>query len=204
MRHIARRLGRNAGNLFLEWRYPQLRVAFGIRSHLTHKERITLYLLARSTPLVVEIGAYLGASSCCFGAARIPQGAGRVICIDTWANDAMSEGRRDTWQEFNDNTRPYSDCIVPVRGFSVDVLASVRREISHVDLLFIDGDHAYESVKADWDAYKPFLRSGSTVVFHDYGWAEGVRRVVHEDVACLVDRSDRLPNMWWGRIGRLD
>jgi hypothetical protein len=69
-----------------------------------------------------------------------------------------------------------------------------------LDVLFIDGDHSYEGVKADWDAYKSFLEPGSIVIFHDYGWADGVKKVVREDVMPLMSDYDRLPNMWWGTL----
>jgi len=36
-----------------------------------------------------------------------------------------------------------------------------------VDLLFIDGDHSYEGVAADFRLYAPFVRQGGLIVFHD-------------------------------------
>jgi hypothetical protein len=38
------------------------------------------------------------------------------------------------------------------------------------------------------------------VVFHDYGWAEGVIRVVEEDVKPMLESFDSLSNMFWGYI----
>lgn len=38
---------------------------------------------------------------------------------------------------------------------------------SSVDFLFIDGDHSYAGVKADYDRYSPLVRSGGLVAFHD-------------------------------------
>jgi hypothetical protein len=114
----------------------------------------------------------------------------------------MTEGNRDTWIDFQDNTHDYKSFIVPVRGFSTDVVQAVRDVSPTLDVLFIDGDHSYNGVKADWEAYKCFLDVGSTVIFHDYGWAEGVVKVVHEDVMPLVSNHGHLPNMWWGQIGK--
>lgn len=37
------------------------------------------------------------------------------------------------------------------------------------DCVFIDGDHSYEGVKADWDNYGPL---GRLVAFHDISWNE--------------------------------
>ena len=68
------------------------------------------------------------------------------------------------------------------------------------DVLFIDGDHSYEGAKNDWDAYKNFLHPGSVVIFHDYGWAEGVKRVIEEDAKPVTSDYGSLPNLWWGTI----
>lgn len=173
-----------------------------ISSHLTVFERNKLFDLAKKAKTIAEIGSYTGASACCFGEASIGKISCKIICIDTWNNDAMSEGNRDTWIEFQNNTHKYENLIIPIRGFSTDVVEYVRTLTDKLDILFIDGDHSYEGVKADWDSYKNFLKPGSIVIFHDYGWADGVKRVVHEDVMPIVESYKQLPNMWWGKIGK--
>ena len=193
---------RKAETIYIVATHPSLRDAFKLVSHLTHKERVRLYELGLHRESVLEIGSYVGASACCFGAAIKSLGSGKVYCVDTWSNDAMTEGSRDTWRDFTTNTANYRDYIVPIRGFSTDVVEDVASHTRSLDLLFIDGDHSYEGVKADWSAYKRFLKPGAIVVFHDWGWAEGVQRVIREDVEPVVSSSDSLPNMWWGRIAQ--
>ena len=36
-----------------------------------------------------------------------------------------------------------------------------------LDVLFIDGDHSYDGVKADYEMYAPFVRPGGLIAFHD-------------------------------------
>jgi predicted O-methyltransferase YrrM len=36
-----------------------------------------------------------------------------------------------------------------------------------LDVLFLDGDHSYEGVKADFDLYSPLVGLGGVIVFHD-------------------------------------
>jgi len=182
--------------------YRELSIAFSVETHLTISEQVKLYKLSKTSKFIAEIGSYIGASACCFGTAARDNSEKKIICIDTWNNDAMSEGNRDTWSEFKTNTSSFNKNILPVRGFSTDVVEKVRMISPTLDLLFIDGDHSYEGVKADWEAYKAFLRPGAIVVFHDYGWAEGVKRVIHEDVIPLTESHEHLPNMWWCTLAK--
>lgn len=184
----------------LRMSHRRLSASFRIDSHLTVRERVALYRLARTKSIVVEIGSYTGASACCFAAA-LRQTNGLLLCIDTWNNDAMTESKRDTYAEFTRNTAEFSDRIRPLRGYSAEMAEQVARQIQYADLLFIDGNHAYESVKEDWDAYQRFLAPGSIVAFHDWGWAEGVKRVVEQQVKPLVTQFETLPNLWWGTMG---
>jgi predicted O-methyltransferase YrrM len=180
-------------------KHPELKTAFSITSHLTPEERYTLFTLAKNKKNILEIGSYIGCSAACFGAA-IQHSGGRIFCIDTWQNDAMTEGGKDTSFEFKNNTKQFTSFITPVRGFSTEVVDEVRRLTPMVDLFFIDGDHSYEGAKADWESYKRFLTPGSIVVCHDIGWAEGVVRVVNEDIKPLVSSHNSLPNLWWGTL----
>ncbi|MCA8978004.1 MAG: class I SAM-dependent methyltransferase [Planctomycetes bacterium] len=62
-----------------------------------------------------------------------------------------------------------------------DTVARVAAFPEPVDLLFIDGGHRFDEVKADWLAYKHLVRPGGIIAFHD-----SVRRCKPVDVA--VDR----------------
>jgi predicted O-methyltransferase YrrM len=48
------------------------------------------------------------------------------------------------------------------------------------DLLFIDGDHSYESVKKDFEMYSPLVREGGMVAFHDIFSKKGVNTFWNE------------------------
>jgi predicted O-methyltransferase YrrM len=189
---------------FFIWRVtttnPKLKKSYKITSHLTPHERYQLFKLALNKEKILEIGSYVGASATCFGAAKAKTKTGTIFCIDTWQNDAMTEGKKDTQALFSENTKPFAQWITPIRGFSTAVVGEVQKHTNMLDVLFIDGDHSYEGVKADWEAYKGFLKAGSTVIFHDIGWAEGVQRVIKEDVSHLVSTSGSLPNLWWGTL----
>lgn len=61
--------------------------------------------------------------------------------------------------------------IVLLRGdsHSSEMAARLRETLAGrpVDLLFIDGDHRYEGVKADFETYSPLVHPGGIVAFHD-------------------------------------
>ena len=171
-----------------------------IQTHLTVEEKHYLFNTARNLPadsVAVELGSYLGASAsflCMGGKSRLK----RLYCVDNWKNEAMTEGRRDTFSEFIKNTAEYKDLISPLRGQTTHF----AHTFDHLaDLLFVDADHSYEAVKSDLKAWLPKLATGGILILHDYGWAEGVKRVVDEMVSPLsIGEPDILPNLYAVRL----
>ncbi|TWU16261.1 class I SAM-dependent methyltransferase [Allorhodopirellula heiligendammensis] len=177
-----------------------LRRADKIATDMTGPEKIALYRLVCETKpqVIVEIGSYLGASSSFMARAAQKSSPGcRLYCVDTWQNDAMPEGQRDTFAEFSRHTESYQSLIRPLRQRS-DTAA--RDFEGSIDLLFIDGDHEYAGVKLDWDSWLPHLRDQATVVMHDVGWAAGVQRVVDESILPISSDVGRLPNLFWSTV----
>jgi len=169
-----------------------------IPTYTTNDELFKLYQLAKLLPsksIVVEIGSYIGASSLMISKGL--RNDSKLFCIDTWKNDAMTEGNWDSYLEFKRNTKSEKRKIVPIRNTSLFASQDFN---STIDLLFIDGDHSYEGVKMDWDSWSPKLKSGSIVVFHDTSWANGVNRVIKEDVRPKIFKERYLPNMYWAWI----
>jgi len=155
---------------------------FLIETHMTMEERLALLARAMELPagfVACEIGSYLGASTCFLGVAASRQG-GRVHCLDTWDNRAMgTEQARQTYREFRANTRAFRDWLVEHRGESLQHAEAVP---AGLDLLFIDGDHSYEAVKADLAAFAPKLKPGGVLLLHDFTYAE-VERAAAEYLA---------------------
>lgn len=178
-------------------------------THLTTEEKIILHKTIRQLSgsqkrvVAVEIGSYLGASTCFIANALNSQST--LYCIDTWENDAMIYNTGDdkdsnlapknTFNEFVSNTAKYANKIKKLRGWSYLVVTDLMRHESAIDFIFIDGDHNYEGVKRDWDTYKPLLKKGSIVALHDTGWAEGVNRVIAEDIKPTATTLHILPNL---------
>jgi predicted O-methyltransferase YrrM len=170
--------------------------AHTIASWTSEAELRRLYKLARSCrpgAVALEIGSYLGASSC-YLAAGLRRRSGRLYCVDTWANETMPDGPQDTYADFLRNTAPFSDVITPVRKRS-DMLEPEDVSVP-VDLLFIDGDHSYAAVSADFARTSDWVAEDGIIAFHDVGIPEhpGVDRVVGE----------ALRSGCWGLEGMVD
>jgi len=182
------------------YRIPFYKQISQIPTHMTMDEREILYDTARTLPsgsVIAEVGSYLGASACFLASG----GSGRIsklYCIDTWENDAMSEGKKSTFDTFTQNTSEFIDVIIPLRGRALDMVKFMNESI---DLLLIDGDHSYEGVTSDLRAYLPKVKAGGILFLHDWGWAEGVRSAVRELVVPIqIDQPRILPNLYSVRI----
>jgi len=60
---------------------------------------------------------------------------------------------------------------------AAETLASVKRILKgrYLDFLFIDGDHSYEGVKADYQMYSRLVRPGGMIALHDIATPPTVR-----------------------------
>lgn len=196
-------------NLLFKLRWLPVKIDFKLKgfgdswnifTHLTVEERLLLYRLGKKQAkgaVLVEIGSYLGASSC-FLAAAAHERDGILHCVDTWNNEGMTEGQRDTWEEFCQNTLPFSDKIISHRGKSTEIAKMFK---SKIDLMFVDGDHNYEMCKADIGAWLPHMKKGGILIMHDYGWAEGVKKVVDEIIKRRqTDPGHVMQNIYWATI----
>jgi predicted O-methyltransferase YrrM len=200
---FARLLVRTGTRLEDNWIMRQVRCVAGpqataIPSFTTKNELKALYRLASSSPpgaRALEVGSYLGASTC-FLAAGLAAVNGHLYCVDTWNNETMPGGVRDTFEEFARNIAAVRHLITPVRKRSQDLVPDDLALPLH--LVFIDGDHSYEAVRADFALVGPWVTQQGIVSFHDFG------RRKHAGVTKVV--ADALQGMEWamgGRVGSL-
>ena len=73
-----------------------------------------------------------------------------------------------------------------IKGLSKD--ESTVNEVINIldgrklDILFIDADHAYESVRGDWDAYHDLVNSPGAIVFHDIIGGQGGPGILYPEL----------------------
>lgn len=149
-----------------------------------------LHQLAKLVPAdqaIVEIGSFKGKST-----AYLAQGAKDgneppVFAVDPWDLVGNVYGKhgftrpevREAFEAQLKKVRLWSR-VTQVQAFSTDAAATYAGP--PIGLLFIDGDHTYPAVKADFDAWSPLLAQGATVAFDDYATKPnpGVGRFVRE------------------------
>lgn len=173
-----------------------------IHSFTTRAELEALLSLAEAMPeggTLLEIGSYVGASTCFLAAGAFGKGV-KIWCVDTWQNETMPDGVRDTYSEFKDNLRSVEKDLVLVRKNSNELSASDLP--GAVDLAFIDGDHSYKAARHDFSLVSPLVKKGGVVAFHDVTWFQGVSRVLGEAMSTGEWRLEGFENnLAWIRKG---
>jgi MMP 1-O-methyltransferase len=134
----------------------------------TQGEADLLGELAAGRRVAVEIGVYEGSSAIVL-ARHLPVDA-VLHLIDPFVD---SRGLRAGWRGSAWATQRVVDRALRERGgptvrWHVERSQEVgRRWAEPVELVFIDGDHALESCRADWELFSPWVKPGGVVVFHD-------------------------------------
>ena len=84
----------------------------------------------------------------------------------------------------------YGNRLIPIQGYSYIVADEIKD--GSLDIVFIDADHSYESVKKDIIKYTPKLKKNGLLTGHDIDYP-GVNKAVHE----LIQDFDVGPNFVW-------
>jgi len=141
----------------------------------------------------VEIGSWKGKSAAFMAVEIINSGKSiKFDCIDIWSDEyylgnEKFEAGDQLYQIFKDNISPVQKCVNDIRMDSVE--ASELYADGSLDFVFIDGDHSYDGVKGDLEAWLPKMKPNSIISGHDYGWDHNVRKAVR-DVLGFDDFSD--------------
>lgn len=144
-----------------------------------------------------EIGTWRGDFAAVILRERRPR---RLFLVDPWEHreegdyeQASYGGRMEGGQQTLDamhrsvlerfSTEIEAGRVTVLRSRSTDAAATFQQE--SLDWVYIDGDHSYEGVKADLEAYFPAVKPGGLIAGDDYGhvgsWFEdGVTRAVDE------------------------
>lgn len=146
---------------------------------------------------IIEVGTWKGASA--IAMAQYARATGipcEIFCVDTWLG-SLEFWRPDEGQDDNrDLVRIHGYPQVYYQFLSnivhagvVDMIRPIPATayigsfiVPEAELIYIDGSHLYEDVKADILAYWPKLKSGGVMFGDDYHAFDGVQKAVQEFV----------------------
>ena len=131
----------------------------------TEAERDSLARHASGKRHLAEIGVWHGVTTCRLRKAMHPQGT-------LFAVDPYPLGRLGFSAQFVIAHRE----VAKIRGGTVHWIrktgADAARDLAsngttHLDFVFVDGDHSYEGLRADWEGWSRLLKPGAVIALHD-------------------------------------
>jgi predicted O-methyltransferase YrrM len=144
-------------------------------------------LVRRMKPAVlVEIGTHRGGTLACW-AAIAPPGA-HIVNIDIPPPWEQKDVIAAFMARVRTMVRRSRLTTIAANSHAPETLARLEETLAGapIDVLWIDGDHAYESVSQDVAMYGPLVRRGGIIALHD------------------IQRSDLLPGErteeYWGEV----
>jgi predicted O-methyltransferase YrrM len=203
----ARRLNRYfkflaAKNPDIDWdAFIDITKRFDGKSLSTSQEQALLYELSHGLPengIVVEIGSWIGHSTCLLGTGlRGPKA--RLYAIDAFCALTADAQEKKSYLQFmskrfkgdptqrdvfDENIARYhlQEKVVPISYPSDQAAEKLDLPPRSADLLFIDGGHTLDVVRRDIALYLPFVKPGGLVCFHDFGGCAEVTQAVWEEV----------------------
>lgn len=132
----------------------------------------------------VECGAWLGKSSA-YLCDIAEEKSIEIFIVDNWLG---SPNELDKWQKFAKDNDIYQIFLSNMNGRKFTTIKKFSHEAADFfqdnscDVVFIDMNHSYESVKLDIETWLPKVKNNGYLAGHDYhrkGWP-GVRKAVHE------------------------
>lgn len=147
-----------------DWPIPQKKFELLALQELLKNEKI-----AR----VVEIGTWMGGTAILWAAMVSRHEGGRVYCCDLsfFYGTFYAAYNGKTYDKLMYKGTEFEKYITEFMGDTHDpaYIARVHNEVGlgTIDFMFIDGDHTYEGVKADFYNFSPLVKPGGYVAFHD-------------------------------------
>jgi predicted O-methyltransferase YrrM len=141
---------------------------FGIEkgeTQTSEAERDCLARHASGKKNLAEIGVYHGVTTCRLRKAMDPSGI--LVAVDPYPKQRLGFSAQRIIAQ-RDVSRIRTGTVIWMRtigSIAADRLYSDERR--NFDFVFIDGDHSYEGLKADWEGWSRLILPGGTIALHD-------------------------------------
>ena len=160
-----------------------------IKERIFHEHTYILYdlrtKLGNSLKTYLEIGSYIGSSASLILSHEYPT---KVFCVDPCnLNPSHYNGNKNQYETLLSNLNETGNSnftIIKDYSYNVDL-------DTDIDLLFIDGDHSYQSVINDFNKFSKHVSYGGYIVFDDYldsQYSPEVKKAV-DDVVYKLDKD---------------
>ena len=155
----------------------------------------TLYTqMVKETPdpsHFVEIGSFVGGSAA-FMAVEIINSRKKIRfdCVDWWNHPVGN------LENFTENLKPVWGHFTPMKMISWEAAKYYKDQ--SLDFVFVDGDHSYEGVCRDIQAWLPKVKPGGVLAGHDYD--QGDPGVVQAVQTLLPKATPYEGRCWFYRV----
>lgn len=176
------------------------------------EHRVFSDLVATTRPeVIIEVGTWKGASAITMAKACQSEGLNtKIYCVDTWLgavefwtdfahtperNLMQKNGYPSIYYQFLSNVvhAGLQDIIIPIPNTSAIATKILKAMGVKAQLIYIDGSHDYEDVKADIRAYRELLAPGGIMFGDDFKHFADVERAVKEE----VKNFEVIDNNYW-------
>lgn len=184
-------------------------VRINIKGLTSMRVQTLLNSLARGVGSYLEIGSFLGATSC----AVLKDNFLNAYFVDNWKQQIQPERQDITLpannkEEFIKNLKEYKGSS-SITIYDSDLFAVPLEEMyDKIQMFFYDGPHDYETTKQATQYYYPTLQNESILVFDDANWEgvvagaiEGVEEMGGQIVyKKIILNSTENPREWWNGL----
>lgn len=131
----------------------------------TEAERAALARYASDTRRLAEIGVWHGVTTTILRRVMAPDAV--LFAVDPFSPGRLgfSVQKLIAHGEVNRQDKGTVQWLETTGVDAAKVLRAARED--PIDFIFIDGDHSYEGLKGDWEAWRPLIARGGIVALHD-------------------------------------
>lgn len=141
------------------------------------------------SPTICEVGVRFGENFKCMLVENVKE----ALAVDIWReigergqNDGncTPEDLENQYETFKDRYKDDSRVII-MREFST--ISASKFKDNYFDIVYLDADHTYQSVKDDLEAWYPKIKKGGIISGHDYIDGDTTIRLGHSVRFGVVD-----------------
>lgn len=157
------------------------------------RQLLAVYRLAVDWPArgdIVELGAWIGLTTCYLATACRVRDEGRVYAVDTFRGTREGGTSYPSIERFGGSTlsafreqlqrADVADLVTEIPALTPEAAGMYTG--APVRFLLIDADHSYKGVRSDFEAWWPRVAPNGLIVFHDYDMPEVARCV--DEIRC--------------------